>query len=78
MSASVHIEAFVGNVSHKEAILELHYFLSEMINSIENTIAIAFFGSIAIAIAKAIFKLLLLLLLLVRRFFNYCYCYCYW
>ena len=48
-----------------------------MINSIGNTIAIAFFGSIAIAIAivKAIFQLLLLLLLLVRRFFNYCYCY---
>ena len=49
--------------------------IAEMINSIGNTIAIGFFGSIAIAIAKAIFQLLLLILL--REFFNYCYWYCY-
>ena len=44
-----------------------------MINSIGNTIAIGFFGSIAIAIAigKTIFQLLLLLLL--RGLPNYCY-----
>ena len=48
-----------------------------MINSIETTIAIAFFGSIAIAIAidKAIFLLIDKLLLLLTEFSNYCYCY---
>ena len=68
----------IRDISRYEAVLTRYK--AEMINSIENTIAIAFFGSIAIAIAiaNAIFKLLLLLLLLVRRFFNYCYCYCYW
>ena len=42
--------------------------LSELINSIEITIAIDIFGTIAIAIAivKRIFQLLLLLLLLIR------------
>ena len=41
---------------------------AELANSIENTIAIAFLSTIAIAIAidKEIFQLLLLLLLLVR------------
>ena len=41
------------------------------------TIAIAFFGSIAIAIAivKAIFLLVDKLLLLLTEFSNYCYCY---
>ena len=50
-----------------------------MINSIENTIAIAFFGSIAIAIVidKAIFLLidkllLLLLVLLIEKFSALC------
>ena len=38
----------------------------DMSNSIETAIAIAFFGTIAIAIAKAIFQLLLLLLILLR------------
>ena len=49
---------------------------TDMSNSIETAIAIAFFGTIAIgiAIAKAIFQLLLLILL--REFFNYCYWYC--
>ena len=48
---------------------------ADMSNSIETSIAIAFFGTIAIgiAIAKAIFQLLLLILL--REFSNYCYCY---
>ena len=48
-----------------------------MINSIETTIAIAFFGSIAIAIAigKVIFLLIGKLLLLLTGFSNYCYCY---
>ena len=45
----------------------------ELANSIENTIAIAFLSTIAIAIAidKAIFQLLLLLLLLIRASSNY-------
>ena len=53
--------------------------LTDMSNSIETAIAIAFFGTIAIgiAIAKAIFQLLLLLLILLREFSNYCYCYWY-
>ena len=47
---------------------------SDMSNSIETTITIAFFGTIAIgiAIAKAIFQLLLLLLVLLRQSQNYC------
>ena len=55
----------------------MYVFLPDMSNSIETAIAIAFFGTIGIAIAtaKAIFQLLLLLLL--REFFNYCYCYWY-
>ena len=54
-----------------------HILESDMSNSIESAIAIAFFGTIAIgiAIAKAIFQLLLLILL--REFSNYCYCYWY-
>ena len=44
----------------------------DMSNSIETAIAIAFFGTIAIAIAKAIFQLLLLLLVLLRQSLNYC------
>ena len=46
---------------------------SELANSIENTIAIAFLSTIAIAIAidKVIFQLLLLLLLLIRASSNY-------
>ena len=54
-------------------------YVSDMSNSIETAIAIAFFGTIAIgiAIAKAIFQLLLLLLILLREFSNYCYCYWY-
>ena len=47
----------------------------EMINSIETTIAIAFLGSIAIAIVKVIFLLVGKLLLLLTGFSNYCYCY---
>ena len=49
----------------------------EMINSIETTIAIAFFGPIAIAIAigKAIFLLFDKLLLLLTGSLNYCFCY---
>jgi len=49
--------------------------LSELANSIENTIAIAFLSTIAIAIAidKGIFQLLLLLLLLIRASSNYWY-----
>ena len=45
----------------------------ELANSIENTIAIAFLSTIAIAIAidKGIFQLLLLLLLLIRASSNY-------
>ena len=45
----------------------------ELANSIENTIAIAFLSTIAIAIAidKAIFQLLLLLLLLIKASSNY-------
>ena len=50
-------------------------FTTEMINSIETTIAIAFFGSIAIVIDKAIFLLIDKLLLLLTEFSNYCYCY---
>ena len=46
-----------------------------MINSIETTIAIAFLGSIAIAIVKATFLLVGKLLLLLTGFSNYCYCY---
>ena len=41
-----------------------------MSNSIETAIAIAFLGTIGIAIAKAIFQLLLLVLL--RQSQNYC------
>ena len=55
---------------------------AELANSIENTIAIAFLSTIAIAIAidKEIFQLLLLLLLLVRAssldwHFNRNYCF---
>ena len=48
--------------------------LPEMINNIETPIAIAFFGSIVIAIGKAIFllidKLLLLLLVLLIEMFS--------
>ena len=44
---------------------------SELANSIENAIAIAFLSTIAIAIDKAIFQLLLLLLLLIRASSNY-------
>ena len=40
--------------------------MSELINSIEITIAIDIFGTIAIAIVKRISQLLLLLLLLIR------------
>ena len=43
-----------------------------MSNNIETAIAIAFFGTIAINIAKAIFQLLLLLLVLLRQSQNYC------
>ena len=51
---------------------------AEMINSIETTIAIAFFGSIAIAIAigKVIFLLIGKLLLLLTGFLKI-FC-CYW
>ena len=50
-----------------------HGTTAELANSIENTIAIAFLSTIAIAIAidKAIFQLLLLLLLLIRASSNY-------
>ena len=44
-------------------------FVSELANSIENTIAIAFLSTIAIAIDKGIFQLLLLLL--IRASSNY-------
>ena len=52
---------------------------SDMSNSIETAIAIAFFGTIAIdiALAKTVFRLLLLVLILLREFSNYCYCYWY-
>ena len=46
--------------------------VSDMSNSIETAIAIAFFGTFAIGIgiAKAILQLLLLLLILLREFFQ--------
>ena len=52
-------------------------FSTELINSIEITIAIDIFGTIAIAIAIAKATSQLLLLLLLRRLLYYCYCYCY-
>ena len=50
-----------------------HGTTAELANSIENTIAIVFLSTIAIAIAidKGIFQLLLLLLLLIRASSNY-------
>ena len=53
---------------------DLRYLVADMSNSNETAIAIAIFGTIAIA--KAIFQLLLLLLILLREFSNYCYWYC--
>ena len=50
--------------------VEYYWYWSDMSNSIEPAIAIAFFGTIAIDIGKAIFQLLLLLLL--REFPKFC------
>ena len=70
-----------------KAINKIHYkfflyvykswFVPELANSIEITIAIDIFGTIAIgiAIAKTRFLLIDLLLLLLTRVANYCYCY---
>ncbi len=62
----------ISTTGHKMSIIMR---AADMSNSIESAIAIAFFDTIAIAIAKAIFQLLLLLLILLREFSNYCYCY---
>ena len=53
------------------ALGQIHHPYTELANSIENAIAIAFLSTIAIAIDKAIFQLLLLLLLLIRASSNY-------
>ena len=64
---------------YSKQIRKTEAYITDMSNSIETAIAIAFFGTIAIgiAIAKAIFQLLLLLLILLREISNYCYCYWY-
>ena len=72
---------------HKKIIKETEFYMrsvcsahtryAELANSIEITIAIDIFGTIAIgiAIAKTRFLLIDLLLLLLTRMSNYCYCY---
>ena len=69
----IHIRSRVGHLKNKKTKTTDGH--TEMINSIETTIAIAFFSSIAIAIGKAIFLLVGKLLLLLTGFSNYCYCY---
>ena len=71
--AAVNLHSVKVGYTMRRRLSTRHTCRSELANSIENAIAIAFLSTIAIAIAidKAIFQLLLLLLLLIRASSNY-------